>query len=109
MGFNIQATRGTHAFLKKNGIAAELVKKLGFGRPDLVDAIKTGEVALVINTPSGRKSHLDDAHIRKTAIRYNIPDITTPAGALAAAKGIAARKRGQDALWTLQSYAKALK
>jgi carbamoyl-phosphate synthase large subunit len=109
MGFGIQATRGTHAFLKKNGIDAQLVKKLGFGRPDLVDGIKTGEVALVVNTPSGSQSQVDDAHIRKTAIRYNIPDITTPAGALAAAKGIAARKRGQDALCTLQSYARVLK
>jgi carbamoyl-phosphate synthase large subunit len=109
MGFGIQATRGTHAFLKRNGIRSELVKKLGFGRPDLVDAIKTGAVALVVNTPSGSKSQLDDAHIRKTAIRYNIPNITTPAGALAAAKGIAARKQGQDVLGTLQSFARALR
>jgi carbamoyl-phosphate synthase large subunit len=108
MGFGIQATRGTHAFLKKNGIEAQLVKKLGFGRPDLVDAIKTGEVVLVINTPSGSQSQQDDAYIRKTAIRYQIPNITTPAGALAAAKGIAARKRGQDALRTLQSYVRAI-
>jgi carbamoyl-phosphate synthase large subunit len=109
LGFGIQATRGTHAFLKKNGIPSEMVKKLGFGRPDLVDAIKTGSVALVVNTPSGSQSQLDDAHIRKTAIRYHIPNITTPAGALAAAKGIAARKQGQDALCTLQSYARALR
>jgi carbamoyl-phosphate synthase large subunit len=109
MGFGIQATRGTHAFLKNNGIAAQLVKKLGFGRPDLVDGIKTGEVALVVNTPSGSQSQQDDAFIRKTAIRYHIPDITTPAGALAAAKGIAARKWGEEALCTLQSYVKALK
>ncbi|WP_372681539.1 carbamoyl-phosphate synthase large subunit [Desulfosarcina sp.] len=109
MGFGIQATRGTFSFLKKNGIQAELVKKLGFGRPDLVDAIKTGDVALVVNTPSGRQSQQDDAHIRKTAIRYHIPEVTTPAAALAAAKGIAARKRGQEALCTLQSYVRALK
>jgi carbamoyl-phosphate synthase large subunit len=109
MGFGILATRGTHMFLKKNGISAKLVKKLGFGRPDLVDGIKTGEVALVVNTPSGSQSQQDDAYIRKTAIRYNIPDITTPAGALAAAKGIAARKQGQDTLCTLQSFVRALK
>ena len=109
MGFGLQATRGTQGFLQKNGIAAQSVKKLGFGRPDLLDGIKTGEVVLVVNTPSGSQSQEDDAHIRKTAIRYNIPNITTPAGALAAAKGIAARKQGQDALCTLQSYARALK
>lgn len=109
MGFGILATRGTHAFLKKNGIPARLVKKLGFGRPDLVDAIKSGEVDLVVNTPSGRRSQKDDALIRKTAIRYNIPNITTPAGAMAAAKGIAAHKQGFEMLCTLQSYARALK
>lgn len=109
MGFGILATRGTHAFLKKNGIPSQLVKKLGFGRPDLVDAIKSGEVALVVNTPSGRRSQMDDALIRKTAIRYNIPNITTPAGAMAAAKGIAAHKQGLEMLCTLQSYARTLK
>lgn len=109
MGFGIQATRGTHSFLMKNGIEAQLVKKLGFGRPDLVDGIKTGEVALVVNTPSGRQSQQDDAYIRKTAIRYRIPNITTPAGALAAAKGIAARKQGHGKLCTLQAYVNALK
>lgn len=109
MGFGILATRGTHAFLKKNGIRSQLVKKIGFGRPDLVDAIKSGEVALVVNTPSGRRSQMDDALIRKTAIRYNIPNITTPAGAMAAAKGIAAHKQGLEMLCTLQSYARALK
>ncbi len=109
MGFRIQATRGTHAFLKQNGIAAQLVKKLGFGRPDLVDGIITGEVALVVNTPSGRQSQQDDAHIRKTAIRYRIPNITTPAGALAAAKGIAARKQGHESLCALQAYVRALR
>jgi carbamoyl-phosphate synthase large subunit len=113
MGLGIIATRGTHSILKKNGIDAQmvkkLVKKLGFGRPDLVDAIKTGDVVLVINTPSSSQSHQDDAYIRKTANRYRIPNITTPAGALAAAKGIAARKRGQDALRTLQSFVRAIR
>ena len=109
MGFGILATRGTHAFLRKNGIPSRLVKKIGFGRPDLVDAIKSGEVALVVNTPSGHRSQLDDALIRKTAIRYNIPNITTPAGAMAAAKGIAAHKQGLEMLCTLQSYARTLR
>jgi carbamoyl-phosphate synthase large subunit len=109
LGFGIRATRGTYSFLRKNGIDAKLVKKVGFGRPDLVDGMKTGEVALVVNTPSGRQSHQDDAYIRNTAIRYGIPNITTPAGALASAKGIAARIKGQDALCTLQSYVRAIK
>ena len=85
----------------------EFMQKLG--RPDLVDGIKTGEVALVVNTPSGRQSQQDDAYIRKTASRYGIPNITTPAGALAAAKGIAARRQGHGRLCSLQEYVKAIR
>lgn len=93
MGFRLMATRGTAGFLAQNGIMAETVRKLGMGRPDLVDAIKTRQVDLVINTPSGQQGQMDDGYIRKAAIQYNIPYISTPAGALAAAKGIAARRR----------------
>jgi carbamoyl-phosphate synthase large subunit len=102
MGFALKATKGTQEFLSRHGIAADMVRKLGFGRPDLVDAIKTGEVDLVINTPSGKQSQVDDSDIRKAAIQYRVPHITTPAGALAAAKGISARRRGQPKLWALQ-------
>jgi carbamoylphosphate synthase large subunit len=93
MGFRLMATRGTARFLEQNGILADTVRKLGMGRPDLVDAIKTHQVDLVINTPSGQQGQMDDGYIRKAAIQYNIPYISTPAGALAAAKGIAARRR----------------
>jgi len=102
LGFQILATRGTRRFLEKNAIPCQLVKKLGFGRPDLVDAIKTGEVKLVVNSPSGRQSQQDDAYIRKAALKYRIPNITTPAGALAAAKGIAARTMGRGGILSLQ-------
>jgi carbamoyl-phosphate synthase large subunit len=104
MGFRIKATKGTQQFLKKHGIAAETVRKLGFGRPNLVDAIKTGEVDLVINTPSGKQSQIDDADIRKAAIQCKVPNITTPAGALAAAKGIAARLKGRPKVKSLKEY-----
>lgn len=93
MGFQLMATRGTAAFLSTNGIPTETVRKLGMGRPDLVDAIKTRQVDLVINTPSGHQGQMDDAYIRKAAIQYNTPYISTPAGAQAAAKGIAAQRR----------------
>lgn len=109
LGFGILATRGTHRFLTQNGIEAKEVKKLGFGRPDLSDSIKTGDVSMIINTPSGSQSQQDDAYIRKTATRYAIANVTTPAAALAAAKGIAARKRGQDALCTVQSYGRGIR
>lgn len=93
LGFNLMATRGTAAFLSANGIPTDTVRKLGMGRPDLVDAIKTRQVDLVINTPSGHQGQMDDGYIRKAAIQYNIPYISTPAGAQAAAKGIAAQRR----------------
>jgi carbamoyl-phosphate synthase large subunit len=93
MGFRLMATRGTATFLSANGIPTETVRKLGMGRPDLVDAIKTRQVDLVINTPSGHQGQMDDGYIRKASIQYNIPYISTPAGAQAAAKGIAAQRR----------------
>ncbi|MDJ0780927.1 MAG: ATP-grasp domain-containing protein, partial [Desulfosarcinaceae bacterium] len=96
MGFRLLATRGTAGFLDSNGIATETVRKLGMGRPDLVDAIKTRQVDLIINTPSGHQGQMDDSYIRKAAIDYKIPYVSTPAGALAAAKGIAARRRQQE-------------
>ena len=104
MGFNILATKGTHDFLVEQGIHCELVNKLGFGRPNLIDAIKNGKIQLVINTPSGRQSQTDSSYIRKSAIKYNILNITTTAAAVAAAKGIAARKNGPSTVKSLQEY-----
>jgi len=104
LGFRIYATDGTRAFLAENGIAAEPIRKLGYGRPDIVDAIKNGEIQLVINTPSGKESQDDDSYIRKTAIRYKVSNITTTAAALAAAKGISARRQGKGKVKSLQEY-----
>ena len=91
-------------FLKENGIDTVPVRKLGFGRPNLVDAIKSGEVQLLVNTPSGKKSAEDNSEVRKAAIRYKIPYITTTAAAIAAAKGIAARREGAPQVKSLQAY-----
>ncbi len=104
LGFRITATKGTHRFLKANGIDAELVQKLGFGRPDLTDAIKNGDVQLLVNTPSGRGSSEDSSRVRRTAIRYKIPYITTTAAAIAAARGIAERREGAPKVRPLQEY-----
>lgn len=90
LGYNIMATRGTHNALADNGIESVQVRKLGFGRPNLVDEIKNGHVQIVINTPTGGQGQMDDSEIRKAAIGCRIVNITTPASALAAAKGIAA-------------------
>jgi carbamoyl-phosphate synthase large subunit len=104
LGFRIMTTGGTHLFLKEWDIDTIPVKKLGYGRPDLVDAIKSGEVNLLVNTPSGRKSSQDSSSIRKAAIKFKIPYITTTAAAIAAAKGIAARKEGNPKVRSLQTY-----
>ncbi len=105
MGFGIKATEGTHNFLKKNGIISEEIKKLAQGRPNIIDGIKNKEINLVINTPSGKHSQHDDSYIRKTAIKYKVPYITTMAAALASARGIAAYKENIGAnLKSLQEY-----
>lgn len=93
MGFKIKATQGTHNFLKENGIQSEKVKKISEGRPNIADDITNKEINLVINTPSGKRSQDDDSYIRKSAIKYSVPYITTLAAALASAKGIAAYKK----------------
>jgi carbamoyl-phosphate synthase large subunit len=104
LGFNILATKGTHQFFTEHGIDSKPVPKLGYGRPNLVDAIKNKEIHLVINTPSGKQSKTDSSYIRKAAINYKILNITTIAAALAAAKGIAARRKGQSKVKSLQKY-----
>ncbi len=109
LGFKIRATKGTHAFLAEHGIDSEPINKLGYGRPDIVDAIKNGEIHLVVNTPSGKDSKDDDSYIRKAAIKYNVLNITTTAAATAAARGIARRRKGQANVKSLQNYHKNIK
>jgi hypothetical protein len=105
LGFRIVATRGTAATLARFGINADAVDKLQEGRPNIVDLIMNREVSLVINTPAGKESQYDDSYIRKNAIKYKIPYITTLAGAVAAAKGIAARRpAGESTVKPLQRY-----
>ena len=104
LGFKIKATQGTHQFLTSRGIKSDLILKMHEGRPNIVDAIKNGEIQLVINTPSGKLSQYDDSYIRKAAIQYKVPYITTLAAATAAAKGIAAYRQGKSGVNSLQSY-----
>jgi len=96
LGFNIKATEGTYKFLAGNGIKAEHILKMHEGRPNIVDAIKNGEIQLVINTPAGRAAKYDDSYIRKAAIRYKIPYITTTAAAAAAVVGIKDAQKTED-------------
>ena len=104
LGFRIKATRGTHEFLASQGIESELILKMHEGRPNIADGITNGEIHLVVNTPVGKLSQYDDSYIRKTAIKYKVPYITTLAAAAAAAKGIAAYREHGSGVRSLQDH-----
>jgi carbamoyl-phosphate synthase large subunit len=104
LGFKILATEGTHIFLEQHGIKAEMILKLQEGRPNIVDAIKNGDIHLVINTPSGKMSQFDDSYIRKEAIMNKIPYITTLTAAVSTARGIKAFREGKEEVCSLQQY-----
>jgi carbamoyl-phosphate synthase large subunit len=96
LGFEIVATLGTGDRLREVGLKVESVFKVNEGRPNIVDHIKGGEIALVINTPFGRASHFDEQAIRRAALQYNVPCVTTMTGAQAIVEAIAARETGGD-------------
>jgi carbamoyl-phosphate synthase large subunit len=104
LGFRLKATGGTCLYLGNNGIECERVLKLHEGRPNLVDAVKNGEIQLIINTPSGKLSIHDDSYIRKAAIRHKVPYVTNIAAARAVAKGIAAHGDTETGVQSLQDY-----
>jgi len=108
LGFNIYATEGTSRFLKEKGIDSIEVKKLHEGRPNLSDAIKNGDIHLIINTPIGKSSKYDDSYIRIMAIQQKIPYITSMAAAQASLEGIAALKEKNILPKSLQEYHKEL-
>ena len=87
-GFEILATGGTYKKIKDAGIDVTFVKKIHEGRPNILDEIINGKVQMVINTPSGKASEVDDSYIRKAAVRGGISYATTMAAARVAAVGI---------------------
>ncbi|NQT25665.1 carbamoyl-phosphate synthase large subunit [candidate division KSB1 bacterium] len=106
LGFQIIATDGTHGFLAESGIESRRINKIMDGRPHIVDAIKNGDIQLIINTPKGTQTEIDDSYIRKAAIKYKIPYITTATAATAATLGIEARRAGKASVQSLQEYHK---
>jgi len=104
LGFHVIATEGTSRYLSENGIESEPILKLYQGRPNIIDKIKNNEIHLIINTPSGEQAEYDDSYIRKAAIKYKLPYITTMAAAIAASKGIRAKQSGSSKLCSLQEY-----
>jgi carbamoyl-phosphate synthase large subunit len=88
MGFSVIATEGTRRSLKEHGLDVELILKLHEGRPHVLDAIKNRKIQLIVNSPSGEEAQSDARLIRRTALSYKIPTITTIAGAKATAAAI---------------------
>jgi carbamoyl-phosphate synthase large subunit len=94
LGFDIIATLGTAERLREVGLKVTNVFKVNEGRPNIVDHIKSGEIALVINTPLGRASHFDEQAIRRASLQHNVPCVTTMTGAQAIEEAIGARAAG---------------
>jgi carbamoyl-phosphate synthase large subunit len=88
LGFQIAASRGTAEFFRRAGVPVTAINKLSEGSPHILDAIKAGQVQLIINTPYGSTSHGDGKYIRTTAVRYGVPLLTTLSAASAAINGI---------------------
>ena len=104
LGFKIIATSGTLRYLNEQGLPAAKINKVLEGRPHIVDAIKNGEVQLVLNTTEGAEALKDSRSLRAAALLHKVPYYTTLSGAVAAAQGIKAFLGGDLEVRTLQSY-----
>ena len=104
MGFDLVATTGTAAALNGAGVATRVIKKVHEGRPNIVDAMISGDISLVLNTTESRKAIGDSYALRRTALLGGIPYYTTVAGARAAIEGIGAMRAGVLEVADIQSY-----
>ena len=108
LGFDIFATSGTANFLLENGISSTLVHKVSGGHPNVVDLMESEEVAFLINTPEGKFAQIDDTHIRKSAIRWQVPYTTTLAAATAAVNAISSLRDNSYTVSSIQDYHKSI-
>ncbi len=104
LGFRLIATRGTAAYLRAYGLSVDVVFKVNEGRPNIADEIVNRTVDLVINTPLGRESFFDDRAVRRAAMMYEVPCITTLTGAAAAVSAIRAMREHGVGVRALQDY-----
>ncbi len=104
IGFTLITTCGTGAYFENNNIPSRMVNKVSAGRPHVVDAIMNREIQLIINTGFGNETKRDGYHLRRAAIKYNIPYTTTLAGAIAMGKAIVAMKQKDLSVKSLQEY-----
>ncbi len=103
LGFGLLATTGTAKYLKAEGIPAAVVAKVGEGSPDIGQAIRSGTIQMVINTPLGKQSRFDESAIRREARAIDIPCITTLSGGRAAVDGVRALSRGINSVTAIQN------
>jgi carbamoyl-phosphate synthase large subunit len=104
MGFVIVATRGTAGFLSEAGVSVRVINKVSGGHPHIGDAIRTGKIQLVINTPLGKRAHQDEAAIRISAVKHRVPYVTTIEGAQALIGAIRALKSGPLKVYALEEF-----
>ena len=104
MGFAIKATGGNHAYFESKGVLSSRINKVLEGRPHVVDAIKNGDIALVLNTTETRSSESDSKSVRQTAVMQRVPYYTTLPGIISVIKAIAARKANAIEVRPLQDY-----
>jgi carbamoyl-phosphate synthase large subunit len=109
LGFSLVATRGTAAALRAAGLTCKTVLKVNEGRPNAVDLLKGGSIQLAIYTTTGAPAFFDEKAIRRSAVTYRVPCVTTMAGARAAADAVAARRRDPIRVWSLQEIHEAKK
>ena len=108
LGFELMATRGMHQYLTQLGVPAEMVYKVNEGRPNIVDHIVTGDIALLINTPLGKQSQYDDYAMRRAAITYGVPYLTTMSATSAAVDALIALRAAQREVRSLQERIETL-
>ena len=104
MGYQLISTRGTAKALRAAGIEVEEIPKLQEGRPNLIDHMKNSQIALVINTPSGKGARTDEGKIRAAAVMHRVTCITTLAAAQAAAQACQALRQGELTVKPLQDW-----
>ena len=109
MGFSIVATTGTAEVLRRQGLAVQAIHKIHEGRPNVLDLIRDGQIALIINTPSGKATRSDETPIRSLAVAKGIPCVTTIPGALASVSGIEALRQGALPVRSLQEWHRGMR
>jgi carbamoyl-phosphate synthase large subunit len=102
LGFKLVATRGTAIVLRGAGLTCQVVFKVNEGRPNAVDLLKAGSIQLVLYTTAGALSFEDEKSIRRSAVTYRVPCITTLSGARAAVEAVTSRLRDPIRVWSLQ-------